>query len=80
MVHCIMWQIMDNFAVCTLATPQINDACVALFKHTQDEITLKVDAFITTGLPGVLHMAGKSSPMKRSGVIHQLCLVVDMLK
>ena len=68
--RCHIWYIVsygkvtDNFVAHTLATTPISNTCTALFKNTPDKITLKVDTFITTGLPGVLHMTGKSSLTK----------------
>ena len=56
----------------------MKDTCVALFKLTPEEMTLKFDAFITAGLPGVLRMAGQSRPTKvkseiRAAVLNGLC-------
>jgi len=54
----------DNFAPQTLTTPQVTDACVTLFKHTPEEMALKIDAFITAGLPGVLCQSRQNCPTR----------------
>lgn len=67
---CHIWYILshskvtDNFAPRTLTIPQVTDACIALFKHTPEEMALKIDAFITAGLPGVLHQFGQNRPTR----------------
>jgi len=48
----------------TLTTSQVMNACVTLFKHTPEEMALKIDAFITAGLPGVLHQSGQNCPTR----------------
>lgn len=64
----------DNFAPRTFATPQVTDAFVTLFKHTPDEIALKVDAFITGGLPGVLRKSGQNRITRVRSEIRDLVL------
>jgi hypothetical protein len=66
--------VTDNFAPRSFAPPQVKDACIALFKHTPDEIVLKVDAYITAGLPGVLGMSNSTRPTKIKSEIRDLVL------
>jgi hypothetical protein len=67
-------KVTDNFTPRSLAPPQVKDACIALFKHTPYEIVLKVDAYITAGLPNVLGMSNSTWPTKIKSKICNLML------
>src|ERR1700683_4262142 len=67
-------KVTNNFAPRTLTTPQVTDACVTLFKHTPEEMTLKIDAFITAGLSGVLRHSGQNCPTRVKAEIRELVL------
>lgn len=66
--------ITDNFNPRTFATPQIKEACVRLFKLTPEEMCLKIDAFVTAGLSGVLKMSGQNKPTRTRAEIRELVL------
>jgi hypothetical protein len=65
---------MDNFAPRSFASPQVKDACISLFKHTPDEMILKINAYIKAGLPGVLNLLGLKWPTNIKSEIRQLVL------
>jgi hypothetical protein len=67
-------KVTDNFAPRSFAPPEVRDACVTLFKHTPDEIVLKIDAFVTAGLPGVIKMSGSKRPVKIKAEIRERVL------
>ncbi|KAI0323299.1 hypothetical protein GY45DRAFT_1439640 [Cubamyces sp. BRFM 1775] len=54
--------ITDSFALCTATTPKVIEACMQLFKCTPEEMAMKIEAYVTTGLSGFVKAAG----MKRS--------------
>jgi hypothetical protein len=53
---------------------EVTDACVTLFKHTPEEMALKIDAFITAGLPGVLSQSMQNRPTRIKTEICDLVL------
>jgi hypothetical protein len=58
----------------TFVTPQITNAFNALFKMTPGEMALKVDAYITGGLAGVVRLTGKNASVKLRSEIRELVL------
>jgi hypothetical protein len=64
MVYLLHSKVTDNFMPWTLTTSQVMNACVTLFNHTLEEMALKIDAFITAGLPGVLRQSGQNCPTR----------------
>ncbi|KAF7970978.1 hypothetical protein HWV62_22467 [Athelia sp. TMB] len=78
--NCHVWysivrgSVNDNFATRTIATPEVTQACLALFKCTPDQIGLQVDAFITAGLPGTIKLAGKGQVNQMRAEVRRLVL------
>lgn len=64
----------DAFDVRTFCTPQINEAMIQCFKHTYEEIFLKVDAFIVGGLAGVLALKGQNKVVRMRTEIRERVL------
>lgn len=64
----------DNFMARSFATPEIKEALFHLFKHTPDAMCLKVDAFVTAGLSGVLKISGQNKPTRTRSEICELVL------
>ncbi|CDO74662.1 hypothetical protein BN946_scf184828.g2 [Trametes cinnabarina] len=51
-------EVTDNFALRSVSTPKVVEACMQLFKCTPDEMAMKIEAYVTTGLAGVVRAAG----------------------
>lgn len=54
----------DAFDAAVVVSPQIREAIVSIYKDTPEEMVLKIKAFVTTGLGGVLRLAGQSSAVR----------------
>lgn len=73
--NCHVWysvvhgSVNDSFATRTIATPEVTQACLTLFKCTPEQMGLQVDSFITAGLPGTIKLA-------RKGQATQMCTAV----
>lgn len=66
--------ITDNFMARSFATPQVKEALHAMFLHTPDEMALKVNAFVTTGLAGALRLSGQNKPTRTKSEIRNLVI------
>lgn len=44
--------IVDSWSCRSVATSKARDACVTLFKNTPEDMALKIEAYIATGLAG----------------------------
>lgn len=67
-------EVTDNFSVCTLSSPQIDEAFIQVFKCTPNEAFLKVDAFITGGLAGVLALQGQNKSVRTRTEIRDIIM------
>lgn len=78
--NCHVWysvmrgSVNDSFSCRTIATNQVKEACLSLFKCTPDQMVLHVEAFITGGLAGTIKLAGKGQSAKMQGEIRELIL------
>jgi hypothetical protein len=73
--------VKDSFVPRTYATAEVKEACVHLYKSTPEEMSLKIDAFTTAGLGGVLKTTGgrRSTSLKaeiREMLRKGLCKVI----
>ncbi|KAI0323447.1 hypothetical protein GY45DRAFT_1215369, partial [Cubamyces sp. BRFM 1775] len=75
--------VTDGFALRTSTTPKIIEACMQLFKCTPEEMAMKIEAYVTTGLvlAGVVRATGTKRSIQlrseiRSKVYDGLCKVL----
>ncbi|KAF7975701.1 hypothetical protein HWV62_8647, partial [Athelia sp. TMB] len=62
----------DNFMPRSFATPAIGEALQNIFRHTPNDMVLKVDTFMTTGLAGVLRMTDQNKSTRLKSEIRHM--------
>ncbi|KAL6302237.1 hypothetical protein BKA93DRAFT_827512 [Sparassis latifolia] len=61
--------VTDNWTTRTSTTSKVTEACMQLFKNTPEEMAMKIEAYLTTGLAGVIKATGgKRSTILKSEV------------
>ncbi|EIW62712.1 uncharacterized protein TRAVEDRAFT_43050 [Trametes versicolor FP-101664 SS1] len=61
--------VQDNWAIRTVATPKVKEACIYLFKCTPDDMAMKIEAYAMLGIAGVLKLTnGKRSTLLKAEI------------
>ncbi|KAL6308621.1 hypothetical protein BKA93DRAFT_746779 [Sparassis latifolia] len=58
--------VTDNWTTRTSTTSKVTEACMQLFKNTPEEMAMKIEAYLTTGLAGVIKGQAIDYPQERS--------------
>lgn len=66
--------IAGNFSARSFCPPPIRDAIIAIYKQTPEEMTIRIDSFVTAGISGVIGLNTKNKPNQMKAEIRTLVL------
>ncbi|KAI0323189.1 hypothetical protein GY45DRAFT_1376512 [Cubamyces sp. BRFM 1775] len=74
-------EVSDSFAIRTATTAKVTEACMPLFKCTPEEMAMKIEVYVLTGLSGVVRLTSqkRSTQLKseiRTKIYEGLCTIL----
>ncbi|EIW80687.1 hypothetical protein CONPUDRAFT_154699 [Coniophora puteana RWD-64-598 SS2] len=74
--------VMDQYAPRSTTSKRLDDACLMLFKHTVEELSLRLDAYVAGGIAQLAAVTGerKTTLLRRiirEQILHRLCKLLQ---